>query len=202
MKPRLAELVIIFLFSFTTIKAQAFNLGFGLESNAVKVNQENKSLPLYASIYGLQVNASVDFSQKLSLEARSAIDFGPDYFTGTELGVLIKYSFISPLYMSTGFVSHMNSKIVSSTDAIPPWYSNEANLIMPAITIGVSLPYGNNNGNSKFDIELMYLSAFNKEIGTGTYTWDDGLDHPAVVEMRPLKLAYVLKLSIGVSFKL
>lgn len=201
MKPRFIELIVILLFSFTTVKAQDFNLGFRLESNAVKVNQENKSLPLYASIYGLQVNASVDFSQKLSLEARSAIDFGPDYFTGTEIGVLIKYSFIYPLYMSAGLVSHKNGKIVSPTDAVLPWYSNEANLVMPAIAIGVSLPSGN-NGNSKFDIELMYLSAFNKEIGTGSYLWDDGLQHPAVVEMRPLKLAYVLKLSIGVSFKL
>ncbi|HEX2963593.1 MAG TPA: hypothetical protein VHO43_17485 [Ignavibacteriales bacterium] len=201
MKPRFIELIVILLFSFTTVKAQDFNLGFRLESNAVKVNQENKSLPLYASIYGLQVNASLDFSQKLSLEARSAIDFGPDYFTGTEIGVLIKYSFINPLYMSAGLVSHKNAKIVSSTDAVLPWYSNEANLVMPAIAIGVSLPSGN-NGNSKFDIELMYLSAFNKEIGTGSFTWDDGLQHPALVEMRPLKLAYVLKLSIGASFKL
>ncbi|MGE5679385.1 MAG: hypothetical protein ACM34K_00755 [Bacillota bacterium] len=46
--------------------------------------------------------------------------------------------------------------------------------------------------------ELMYLSAFNKEIGTGSYIWGA----PAVVVMKPLKLAYVLKLSIGVSFKL
>ncbi|MGE5680866.1 MAG: hypothetical protein ACM34K_08290 [Bacillota bacterium] len=201
MKPRLVELVIIFLFSFTAVKAQDFNLGFRLESNAVKVHQEKKSLPLYASIYGLQVNASVDFIEKLSLEARSAINFGPDYFTGTEFGVLMKYSFISPLYTGAGLVSHKLSEIVSPTDAVLPWYSNEANLIMPAIAIGVSLPSGN-NGNSKFDIELMYLSAFNKEIGTGSYLWDDGLPHPAIVEMRPLKLAYVLKLSIGASFKL
>ncbi|MGE5432967.1 MAG: hypothetical protein ACM3QX_17940, partial [Syntrophomonadaceae bacterium] len=75
-------------------------------------------------------------------------------------------------------------------------------LIMPAIAIGVSLPSGKNNKNSKFDIELIYLSAFNKEIGTGSYLWDDGLQHPAEVVMKPLKLSYVLKLSIGASFKL
>ncbi|MGE5499029.1 MAG: hypothetical protein ACM3Q2_13190 [Syntrophothermus sp.] len=203
MKGRFVKLIIFLLSSSIVIKAQDFSLGFSLESNAVKINQEGKSLPLYASIFGLRVNSGIDFNKTLSLEARSAVDFGPEYFTGTEIGLLIKYSFADPFYMSAGLINHKVSKMVNSTDEILPWYSNNANLIMPALAVGVSLPVKKDgNGSGRYNIELMYLNAFNKEIGIGSYLWDDGLPHPAVVIMKPLKLAYALKLSIGVSLYL
>jgi len=75
-----------------------------------------------------------------------------------------------------------------------------------ALRFGISLPIMPGNKSSSLDIEFLYQHGRSRQIGEGFYSVNHRLQNPGSEInndiIRPIKLSYALKISLGMSFRL